>query len=313
MANAFDSLLPYAKRAGLLATGLAAVIAGSFGWAQGDGWLDAICLAIGLALASFIVGYSLVFANEAWKRRMYGVAFAAGALFVVAVSVELMSSLGFTAANRKHDISSAQHQTTTYDDTRKSLDQARMARAGITEKRTPGQIEGLISALKARNSNNMERSAGCANPGMSPSFCRDLGRLQSALAASRDAASLDDKIDRLTAASASSSVGVAKAGAQSELLAAVANRTMKPSVEQQFWTNIGISALLAVFFVMSGLLNFIAYAFEPGAASAARPTGAQNDNIARFQAPSSTSHPMSTHASPRLEFYGSTGPARVAA
>lgn len=308
--HSIDKLLPHAKWAGFVATCLAAAIAASFGWSQGEGVIGRLCLAVGLALASFIVGYSLVFAYAAAKRGMKVVAFAASALFVVAVCVELLSHLGYTAASRQHDLSIAQHQTTTYTDVRGEIDRARTELANLPNGKPAPAIEAEMAGMRSRV--GWERSRQCSDPGAYPTFCRQYAGLASSLESAKRRAALDRRIQDLTAKSASSGEGHSTVGAQSNILAAIATQSTKPSAEQQFWTNIGISALLAVFFVMSGLLNFIAYAFEPEPLAAARPTGALNDNIRQFQAPVAQSPIHTVNASTLLEFASRTSTAKVA-
>lgn len=264
-AGSISQLIPHAKRAGFVATCLAAAIAASFGWAQGEGYIGKACLATGLALASFIVGYSLVFANAAFKDNNKIVGLAAVALFAVAVCVELLSHLGFTAASRQADLSQARHQTHTYTDTRGELDRARADLASMKPGRTPAAISADMQALEVRPW--FADTAQCTKPGSYGNSCRRYLGFKSELATAQARAALDRRVSDLTTAAASTHTGHSVVGAQSTVLASVAAFSTKPTAEQEFWTNIGISALLAVFFVMSGLLNFIAFAFDPPAAA----------------------------------------------
>lgn len=261
-------LIPHAKRAGFLATCLAAAIAASFGWSQGEGYIGKACLATGLALASFIVGYSLVFAYAAFREGKRYVGLAATALFAVAVCVELLSHLGFTAASRQADLTQARHQTNTYTDTRGELDRARAELAGMKQVRPAATISADMAAIETRAW--FAGTNACATPGGYGNSCRRYLGLKGELAASQARAALDKRITTLAAQSATSSTGHSTVGAQSSVLASVASGSTKPTAEQEFWTNIGISALLAIFFVMSGLLNFIAYAMDDDPAAEAK-------------------------------------------
>jgi len=260
-AGSIEQLIPHAKRAGFIATVLAAAIAASFGWSQGEGYIGKACLAIGLALASFVVGYSLVFANAAFKSGSKSVGIACVALFSVAVAVELLSHLGFTAASRQADLTQARHQTNTYTDVRGELERARADLSAMKPGRNPAAISADMANIETRPW--FADTARCANPGKSyGNSCKRYNALKGELATAQDRAKLDKRITDLTATSAVTSTGHSTVGAQSNVLASVAAFTTKPTAEQEFWTNIGISLLLAVFFVMSGLLNFIAYAFD---------------------------------------------------
>lgn len=259
-AGSIHQLIPHAKRAGFVATCLAAAIAASFGWSQGEGYVGKACLATGLALASFIVGYSLVFAYAAHKDNRRGVAFAAIALFAVAVCVELLSHLGFTAASRQADLTQARHQTNTYSDTRGELERARADLATMKPGRTPQAISADMQAMETRPW--FAETVQCTNPGRYGNSCRRYLALKGELATAQTRAQLDARIQKLTAQAATTSTGHSTVGAQSNVLASVASMSTKPTADQEFWTNIGISALLAIFFVMSGLLNFIAFAFD---------------------------------------------------
>lgn len=268
-----STLVPWAKRAGFVATCLAAAIAASFGAAQGEGFIGKVCLAAGLALASFIVGYSLVFAYAAFKDRKPIVGIAATSLFAVAVCVELLSHLGFTAASRQADLTQARHQTNTYSDARGELERARADLAAMKQTRTPAAISADMQAIEIRPW--FAGTANCSAPGTYTNTCRRYLALKGELGAAQARAGLDKRVQTLAAKAAETTTGHSTAGAQSTALAAMAAGTTKPTAEQEFWTNIGISALLAVFFVMSGLLNFIAFAFDSEAAAPAETKTAQ--------------------------------------
>lgn len=277
-AGSVNDLIPHAKRGGLLFTCLAASIAATFGWSQGHDLISKVCLAVGLAGASFVVGYALVFAHAAFKQGKHAVGCAAVALFAVAVAVELLSHLGATAASRQADLSQARHQTNTYTDTRGELERARSDLAAMKPTRTPAAISAEMQGIESRPW--FAGTANCVSPGSYGNSCRRYIALKGELATAQARAALDKRVQDLTARSAESSTGHSVAGAQSQVLASIATQSTKPTADQEFWTNVGVSMLLAIFFVMSGLLNFIAYAFEQ-AEPAAQPTAA----IVPFKAP----------------------------
>ncbi len=279
----FDTLLPHAKRAGAIATGLAAVIAGSFGWTIGSGLVEQVCFAIGLGLASFIVGYGLVFAYHAWQRQLYGVAVAACALFAVAVSVEFLSHVGFTASHRTANIQQATLQTTTYTDGRQIIADLERDLKRLESKydwqKSVDAPESYDAKLAAMEGDLLwKRTKGCTDATLPDSrkFCADHGSLKAERAVAHDRMVVAEEIRAVKAQlsaerakSSSTQVGHSTVANQGLVLATLFSGDLEPDQSTQTWTNIGISALLALFFITAGLLNFVAYAFDVGAAAPA--------------------------------------------
>lgn len=275
-ANDFDTLLPQAKRAGFVATVLAATIAGSFGWTIGTGIVEKVCFATGLGLASFIVGYGLVFAYHAWKRQLYGVALAACALFAVAVSVEFLSHIGFTASHRTANVQQAVVQTAAYTDHRKIIADLERDLARLEAKhdwqKSMDSPESYDAKLKAMEGDLIwKRTKQCTDATLPDSreFCARYGSLKAERAIAHDRMVVAEEI-RLTREQLEKAreeaknvqMGNSTVANQGIVLASLLSGELNPDEEVQTWTNYGISALLALFFITAGLLNFVAYAFE---------------------------------------------------
>lgn len=269
-----NTLIPYAKALGFVATVLAALGAMQFGWAMGSGsWGKGAVLAGFCIIATAVVGYALIFAHRAYVERRWVVM--AGALFLWAgaVGVELLGAFGFNAAARSVGIEEAQHTRTVNTDTRTELDRARAEMAALKPGRPAAQIEANINAWKARHAAEMERTAECTRPTPRVSdICRRLGTMKAELAGAAERARLDARITTLTKQTATASLGHSDVGAQSRIVASVANGTMKPSAEQEYWSFVAVAAAFAFFMVLSSLLNFLAFAFDPEPEAAAQPT-----------------------------------------
>lgn len=267
-----ETMALWAKRAGLFATLLTIGITARFGWMQGEDIITSVCYAGGLALASFLVGYGLVFAWAAHKRRMGGLIVGACiAVFMIAVAVELLSHLGATASARTHDMARASEQTNAYADTRGELARARSELAALKATRPAAAIEAEMAAL--RNRVGWERTKQCSQVGGYPTLCRQYSALASDLAIAKQRADLDARIQRLTATSATTTSGHSVAAAQSSALAAYATLSIRPSDDDKVRTNMAIQLLLALYFVAIGLVNLIAHALEGDPApAAAQPT-----------------------------------------
>lgn len=275
-ATDFDTLLPQAKRAGFIATTLAATIAGSFGWTIGAGLVEKVCFAVGLGLASFIVGYGLVFAYHAWKRQLYGVAAAAVALFAVAVSVEFLSHVGFTASHRTANVQQAALQTTAYTDQRQVIADLERELARLEAKHdwqksmdSPESYDAKLAAMEGDLIWKRTKSCTDATLPESREFCARYGSLKAERAIAHDRMVVAEEIkvtkQRLAEArekSSATKVGHSTVANQGIVLASLLSGELNPDEETQTWTNYGISALLALFFITAGLLNFVAYAFD---------------------------------------------------
>lgn len=271
--NDFDSLLPHMKRAGFVATSLAATISASFGWTIGSGYVEKGCFAVGLALASFIVGYSLVAAYHAYSRQMKAVGHAAVALFAVAVTVEFLSHVGFTASHRAGNIEAAQLQTINFTDTRSGVADLERELSRLEAKYDwsksydpPESYTARIEAAKLKADNEAKRG-GCgrvceARKAEHASLIAEQAIAADRIAVAEEIKATKTKLTEARKDAGSKTKGVSTAASQGLVLATLVSGDLKPSSEAQQWTNIGISALLALFFITAGLLNFVAYAFE---------------------------------------------------
>jgi hypothetical protein len=272
--KSFDDLIPHMRRAGFVATSLAAVITAMFGWQLGENIVASFCLAGLLALCTFIVGYSLVAAYHAYKRGMPGVSAAACGLFAVAVAVEFLSHTGFNAANRDATIQQASFQTTGYEDTRKNIKNLEANLARLEAKHDWQKSYEPAEAYDEKIKVAEEKAAYEESRGGCKKRCLALKQEAASLKAERaiaqDRVAVKEEIKiaeaDLKAARETASlktVGHAAGASQGAIIAAVASGDEKPSDSAQFWTGVGISALLALFAICAGgLLNFIAYAFD---------------------------------------------------
>lgn len=273
----FESLIPHMKRAGLMATVLAALITSMFGWSLGENFLAKVSLAGLLALCTFIVAYALVAAHAAYKRGMYGVSVAATALFLVGVTVEFLSHTGFTAANRDATISQANFTTTAYEDTRGTIKdlEAKLSRA--TEERLLMKPKASVAAARATISTSEAHKLwrytdGCKTTkgNQSRAFCDKYFSAQADVAlwdqiAKQEMAigEIEGELKEARANSSTKEIGHASGASQGRILAAMATGNMAPDSQAQFWSGVGISALLALFAICAGgLLNFVAFAFD---------------------------------------------------
>lgn len=275
-----------AKAAGFVATALTALVTARFGWMQGEDTITCIVYAGGLALASFLVGYGLVFAWASHKAKL-PVAITASCVFIFAISVavEVLSHIGSAASARSHDIEQATQQTTTYTDTRAELDRARADLATIPPGRVPASISAELATLEARPW--FAQTASCATPGSYANSCRRYQALKGELATAQRRAALDAKIEKLTTASATTTAGHSVVASQTKAIAAYANWTIKPSQDDQTRTNMAITLLLACYFVSMGLLNLVAHALDGIGTS---PDGGNRANVVPFT-PANTNAP----------------------
>lgn len=274
----FDDLIPHMKRAGFLAAALAAVITSMFGWGLGENLLAKISLAGLLALCTFIVSYALVAAYHAYKRDMPAVSAAATGLFLVAVCVEFLSHTGFTAANRDATAQAAMVQTTAFEDGRGNVSLWQDTVNRLKEERS--KMQPVRSAAAARAAIDTAEAHkwyrgltdGCkiTKGEQTRKFCEDYASAKADLALwdtiSIQEGKLADAAAKLEAARASAATQVAghsSGASQGLILAAMATGSETPGETAVFWSGVGISALLALFAICaSGLLNFIAFAFD---------------------------------------------------
>lgn len=256
-----NSIIPWAKRLGFVATVLAAGGAMQFGWAMGSGsWGKGLVLAGFCIIATAIVGYALIFAHRAYSERRWGIMAAAVVLWTAAVAVELLGAFGFNAAARSVGIEEAQHTRTTNTDTRAELDRARADLAAMKPGRTPATISADLTNIETRSW--FTSTANCTNPGSYGNSCRRYQALKGELATAQARAALDKRVQDLTSQSANAGLGHSDVGAQSRIVASVANATMKPTAEQEYWSFVAVAGAFAFFMVLSSLLNFLAFAFD---------------------------------------------------
>ena len=273
----FESLIPHMKRAGFTATALAAVITSMFGFQLGENIVAKFAMAGLLALATFIVGYSLVAAYEAHKRGMKGVAAAAVALFAIGVTVEFMSHTGFTAANRDASIQQANFQSTTYADSRGNVKDLEAKVARMSDERSlmkpvnsPAKAKAVIQFSEAHKFWNSTDNCKATKGPQTRAFCDAYLSAQADLSLWDSIAKQETKIAEgevalrdARAESGTKQAGHAAGASQSMILASLATGQENPDQAAQFWSGVGVSALLALFAIAAGgLLNFIAFAFD---------------------------------------------------
>jgi hypothetical protein len=286
-----DELVPHMKRAGFVATGLAALITAQFGWALGESVVASISLAGLLALCTFIVGYALTAAWSAYKRGLWGVGHAAVALFAVACCVEFLSHLGYTAAHRDASISQAGLQRTVYEDGRAAVTEAQRKLATIDQRlswmeaavngkpvRTVDAADQDVAKAEAHRFWAATESCTRTTGPQTRSFCdayrtavaeRSLAGEKVLLLEERkmvaDAAAKARQVSVVQSASAHGAAGAS----QGRILASVVTLDAAPDEQKQFWAGVGISALLALFAIAAGgLLNFVAYGLDGGGSPA---------------------------------------------
>lgn len=274
----FDDLIPHMKRAGFVATALAAVITAKFGWSLGEDRVAQFSLAGLLALCTFIVGYSLVAAFHAYERGMKSVGHASVALFGIAVCMEFLSHTGFTAANRDATIQHASLQTTAYADSRGNVDlwQATLKRltderSMMTPKRSAAEARAVIDRTEAHK---LYRGAteGCkiTKGPQSRALCDDYLNAKADLSLwdqisvqEGKLADAQGKLEQARMTAGAKTVDHASAASQGTILAAIATQEQTPTDNAVFWAGVGISALIALFAIAAGgLLNFIAWSFD---------------------------------------------------
>lgn len=266
-----------AKVCGFLATALTALVTARFGWMQGEDTITCIVYAGGLALASFLVGYGLVFAYASYKAKLpFAITASCVFIFMISVAVEVLSHIGSAASARSHDIEQATQQTTTYTDTRAELDRARADLAAIPNGRVPATISAEMATLESRPW--FSQTASCANPGSYANSCRRYQSLKGELATAQQRAALSAKVEKLANTSATTTAGHSVVASQTKAIAAYANWTIKPTQDDQTKTNMAITLLLACYFVSMGLLNLVAHALD---GVGGNPTGGQRTDIDR--------------------------------
>jgi hypothetical protein len=276
-ASGIDELIPHMKRAGFIMTGLAALITASFGWSLGESYVASFSLAGMLALCTFIVGYALVAAYHAFKLGMYWPGGAAVAVFTIAVVCEFVAHTGFNAAHRDATVQNANHQTASYEDTRGTIKQLSLQvdtlqeKVRMAPKRTAEGAEAAIQNAKANRF--WEATNGCKETKgpQTRRFCdayfsavADKSGSTEILTVREELKQAQDKLAAAKGSAAKTGAGHANAASQNLVLASMVSLSEKPDESSVYWAGIGLSALLAIFAISGGLINFIAYAFDSG-------------------------------------------------
>lgn len=266
-AASLDKIIPWAKRAGFLATCLAAAAAAQFGWAQGSGYVGkAVTLAGFCVLASFVVGYAPVFAFNAYRQGARTVGHASVVLLIVGIAVEAVGAFGFNAAARFSGVQVAQRTTETNADTRSDITRKEADLASMKPTRAPAAISADMANIETRPW--FSTTTACATPGRYGNSCRRYNALKGELASAQTRAALDKELRDLKNRAATADLGQSDVGSQTRIIASAANFNVKPSAEQEYWTFVSVSALFTLFMVLSGLINFIAYGIDPEAPAA---------------------------------------------
>jgi hypothetical protein len=307
----FDELIPHMKRAGFLATGLAALITSSFGWTLGENLLAKISLAGLLALCTFIVGYALVAAYHAFKRNMYVVGGAAVFLFAVAVVCEFIAHTGFNAAHRDATMQQASHRTASYEDTRGTItalsaDVKRLQeRLRLSPTRTPEAAQAFIDNAMAHKFWKLTNSCKATKGPQTREFCSgyasavaDKSGATEALTLREDLKIAQDKLAKAKETAANTSLGHASATSQRLILASLISGEVRPDETTQYWAGVGMSGLLAIFAIVAGgLVNFLAYSLEREGSGAAR----AHAGVELARAPQTPEAPAPTGCGDRLQ------------
>ena len=285
--SSFDDLIPHMKRAGFTATTLAATITAMFGYELGENLIASLALAGLMALCTYIVGYSLVAAHAAYKRNMKGVAFAATALFAVAVTCEFIAHTGFNAANRDATVQKANLQTIGFTDSRNAVTDAEAKLARLRSDRAQLEpIEGVAnikpwrdpaSARAAVQTAEVHRfftkvTEGCTKTfgPQTRKFCSDyemakaeVERWELIAAKEIEIGAAELAVTDARKAASVQTTGHASGASQNLVLASMFTANVNPDETAAYWSGVGISALLAIFAIAAGgLCNFVAFAFE---------------------------------------------------
>lgn len=269
-----QDLIPWMKRAGLVATTLAAAITAQFGWALGETIIAKISLAGLLALCTFVVGYALSAAYDAWRRGLYGISAAAAALFGIAVCVEFVSHAGFTASHRDGTIKQASLQTTNHEDARATIlslqsDVKRLGeRVRMVPQMTAGEAEATIDKTHAHRW--WASTSQCTKPPgpQTRAFCDTFRSAEAAIKAWADHKSAEAQLEKARASLSevqkhAGSAGHAAAASQGVIMASVMTASERPDSSAVYWAGLGISSLLALFAIAVGSFsNLIAYALD---------------------------------------------------
>ena len=285
-ASSFDDLIPAAKRAGFVATFLAAGITAMFGWELGAGIVEKFLIAGLMALCTFVVGYSLVFAHKAFERGMTNVGYGCCLLFGVSVFCEFVAHTSFNASNKDATIQSANFQTINFEDKRKAVTEAeakleriRAERAALDPMegvanikpwRDPASARAAVQSAEAHRLFRISEGCTVTKGPQTRAHCDMLNNARAEVERweliAKKAIEIGAAEQELADARKSASLqhaGHAAGASQNKVLASTATGNMVPSEEAQYWTGVGLSALLAIFAICAGgILNWVAFAFE---------------------------------------------------
>ena len=193
------------------------------------------------------------------------------------VTVEFMSHTGFTAANRDASIQQANFQSTTYADSRGNVKDLEAKVARMSDERSlmkpvnsPAKAKAVIQFSEAHKFWNSTDNCKATKGPQTRAFCDAYLSAQADLSLWDSIAKQETKIAEgevalrdARAESGTKQAGHAAGASQSMILASLATGQENPDQAAQFWSGVGVSALLALFAIAAGgLLNFIAFAFD---------------------------------------------------
>lgn len=300
-------LIASCRRVGVAGPAVAMLMAGWYGFGRGHDVVTSVGFAAGYAMASYIVGFGLVFLFHAFRIGRRDLAALMGAVYLVALAAEYQAHLGvmtleqtkgLTAAStsraafaaKNHGLSAAQAEV----DRLQALVAAPLGRSGA---------DARAAIEKAKLSPRWTASAGCTDVTAPPS--RRLCTEYHAAVADLDAATKREADLALLAkareAMASASTGVVQAtvvtsgeAAQGEALAKILNWSFdKPPSAVDVERSMVLSAmLLSALFVGFGILNAVSWELFGADADASVANGA--GSVANGSA-SSAASPASTH------------------
>lgn len=271
-----DQLILWMRRAGVFATALASFITAKFGWNLGEDFLTSLSFAGLLALGTWITGYSLMAAYEAWCRKQWMIAGAAVALFAVSVVCEFIAHVGAGASGRSHSMEAAAHRVVSYEDGRRRVseierDVARLQeRLRMAPQRTAEAAQAAVDRAKADRFWKMTDGCKATKGPQTRAFCdqyasavADVSMATERLTLQEDLKVKQTELDeaRKTARVSGGDSQSAAATQQAITLASMVTLTEEPGKTARFWANIGISSLIALFAIAAAcLLNLIAHA-----------------------------------------------------
>lgn len=289
-----DQLIVWMRRSGVFATGLASFITAKFGWHLGEDFLTSLSFAGLLALCTWITGYGLMAAYEAWCRKQWMIAGAAVVLFTVSVFCEFMAHVGAGASSRSHSMEAATHRVTSYEDGRRRVseierDVSRLQeRLRMAPQRTAEAAQAAVDRAKADRFWKMTDGCKATKGPQTRTFCDGYASAVADVSMATERLTIQEELkikqaeldEARKVARASGSDGQSAVAAQQAIaLASIVTLSEEPGKSARFWANVGISSLLALFAIAAAcLLNLIAHALgraggDPDASDARGGTG----------------------------------------